>query len=112
MHPRMRELVAGEVERLGRKCVVNAAVLFRIGLDELCDVVLCVRAPLFQRLRRARSRDGLAAPAALRRIWAQRGICLKPKGARVDTLTVRNAGSVDALRRAVRALFDVRRADS
>lgn len=106
LHPRMREIVAGEVERAGRRCVINAAVLYRMGLHELCDVVLCVRAPLPVRLARARTRDGMRAAAAMRRMWAQRGICLRPRGARVDTYSVRNAGTKEALTRAVVALFD------
>lgn len=109
LHPRMREIVAAEVARLGRHCVINAAILYRMGLHELCDLVLCVRAPLLSRLRRASSRDGLAPPAALRRMWAQRGICLKPKGARVDTHTVRNAGSIGDLKARVLALLDAQR---
>lgn len=112
VHPRMREVVAEEVARLGGHCVVNAAILYRMGLHELCDLVVCVRSRLWLRLRRARKRDGAGAFRALRRIRAQRGICLKPMGARVDTLTVRNDGSVETLKRAVLSLIDARRDDS
>lgn len=108
VHPVMRKTVAEEVARSGRRCVVNAAILYRMGLHELCDLVICVRAPLLVRLARARSRDGVGPRRALERIRAQRGICLKPKGARVDTVTVRNAGSVTALRRAVLAALPAR----
>ena len=112
LHPRMRELVAEEVSRLGRHCVINAAILYRMGLHELCDAVICVRASLPVRLRRARARDGAPALRSLRRMWAQRGICLKPMGARVDTHTVRNDGSVETLKPVVLALLDARRDDS
>lgn len=112
VHPRMRELVAEEVFRLGRHCVVNAAILYRMRLHELCDVVICVKASVAVRLRRARARDGAGTLPSLRRMWAQRGICLKPKGSRVDTHTVRNDGSVQTLRRVVLALLDKRRDES
>jgi dephospho-CoA kinase len=112
VHPRMCEVVAGEVSRLHRHCVVNAAILYRMGLHELCDLAICVRASVLVRLVRARARDGVGPVRALRRMWAQRGICLKPMGARVDTLTVRNDGSVETLRRVVLALLDKRRDDS
>jgi len=106
LHPRMREIVAAEVDGLGRRCVINAAVLYKMALHELCDVVLCVHAPLRARLRRAWTRDGRGALPTLRRVWSQRGICLKPMGSRVDTHTVRNAGSMADLERAVGALLD------
>jgi dephospho-CoA kinase len=112
VHPRMRDTVAREVARLGRSCVINAAILYKMGLHELCDAVICVKAPLLVRLARARSRDGVAAIPALRRMLAQRGICLKPEGAGVDTLTVRNSGSVESLRRLVVAQLGALRADS
>lgn len=112
VHPRMREIVAEEVSRLGRHCAVNAAILYRMGLHELCDAVICVRASVRVRLRRARERDGALPLRSLRRMWAQRGICLKPKGVRVDTHTVRNDGNVETLRREVLALLDDRREDS
>ena len=88
--------------RAGRGPVVlNAALLFRMGLDRLCGAVLCVRAPWWARLARARRRDGLGLVQGLRRIASQRGICPKLPGPGVDIYYVDNAGGPDALRERV-----------
>jgi dephospho-CoA kinase len=108
-HPRaLRELesivhppMAGEVEqilqRLDGRVAINAAVLFRMGLQRLCDAVICVRAPLIRRLRRARRRDGVTLIQMLRRMRAQRGICPKFNANGVDIYYVDNDRGLDHL---------------
>jgi dephospho-CoA kinase len=97
VHPPM----VGEVERLLRQLegavVVNAAVLFRMGLERLCDAVVCVRAPLIQRLRRARGRDRIGLFQVMRRMRAQRGICSKLNANGVDIYYVDNDRGLDHL---------------
>jgi dephospho-CoA kinase len=78
--------------------VVNAALLFPMGLDSLCDLVLWVKAPLLTRLRRARRRDGLPVPDILRRFWTQRELEPQPSASRVDIYSVENRGGLDRLR--------------
>jgi dephospho-CoA kinase len=98
VHPPMVERVRSQLAREQGWIAINAAVLFRMGLDRLCDLVLCVRAPLRARLARARARDGLRAFQALRRLAAQRRICPKLKAPGVDIYYVDNDGGLDALR--------------
>jgi dephospho-CoA kinase len=98
VHPRMVQRVREELALGGGPVVLNAAVLFRMGLDRLCDAVRCVRAPWCKRLARARRRDGLGLVQGLRRIASQRGICPKLPGPGVDIYYVDNAGDGDALR--------------
>jgi len=97
VHPPM----VGEVERvlgqLGGAVVINAAVLFRMGLERLCDAVICVRAPLIQRLKRSRRRDRAGLLQVLRRMRAQRGICSKLNGNGVDIYYVDNDRGLDHL---------------
>ncbi len=93
VHPAM----VAEVERRVKGCrapvVINAAILFRMGLARLCDFVVCVHAPSALRLARAMRRDGLGLLAAARRLAGQGRVCPKTAPPDVDTLTVRNSGS-------------------
>ena len=97
VHPPMVREVERILERLEGAVVVNAAVLFRMGLERLCDAVVCVRAPLFRRLKRARRRDGATWIQVLRRIRAQRGICPKLNANGVDIYYVDNDRGLDHL---------------
>jgi len=81
-----------------RGTVVNAALLFPMGLDALCDMVLWVEAPLPLRLKRARERDGLSVQDVLRRFWAQRELEPQPSTSDVDIHSVENRGGLDLLR--------------
>ena len=90
LHPRMVARVEALLERSEPRTVINAAILFRMGLERYCDFVICVRAPLARRLGRARRRDGLGIVAAIRRLSSQRGICPKTNAAAVDTYYVDN----------------------
>ena len=97
VHPPM----VGEVERMLQRVegvvVINAAVLLRMGLERLCDAVICVRAPLIQRLKRARRRDRAGLRQVLRRMRAQRGICPKLNENGVDIYYVDNDRGLDHL---------------
>jgi dephospho-CoA kinase len=109
LHPRMVERIRAELAAAGGPVVLNAALLFRMGLDRLCSAVLCVRAPCWVRLARARRRDGLRLLPALRRLASQRGICSRLGGPGVDIYYINNAGGVDALReRTLRLLREKR----
>jgi len=97
LHPRMAARVEEMIRGYGGRVVINAAVLFRMGLDRMCDFVICVRAPLLKRLVRARRRDGLGPVAALRRVASQRGICPKSNGRAVDIYYVGNSRGLEWL---------------
>ena len=97
VHPPMVGEVEGDLQRLDGQVVINAAVLFRMGLQRLCDAVVCVRAPLIQRLKRARRRDEVTLMQMLRRMRAQRGICPKLNANGVDIYYVDNDRGLDHL---------------
>jgi len=105
VHPVMVERVREQLAREEGRVALNAAVLFRMGLDRLCSLVLCVRAPLRARLARARTRDGLGTWQALRRLAAQRGICPKLNAPGVDIYYVDNDGGLEALRERTLAIL-------
>jgi dephospho-CoA kinase len=101
----MVEEVERILQRLEGSVVINAAVLFRMGLERLCDAVVCVRAPWIQRLRRARRRDGTTLIQMLRRMRAQRGICPKLNANDVDIYYVDNDRGLDRLHTQIRTIL-------
>jgi dephospho-CoA kinase len=98
VHPVMAQRVGERIRAASGPVVVNAAILFRMDLQRMCDRVICVRAGLLRRLRRAWRRDRCGPLAALRRIFSQRGICPKSGPGFVDTYYVGNNGTLAALR--------------
>ncbi len=79
--------------------VINAALLFPMGLDRLCDAIILVTAPLFRRVQRARRRDDHSFRHILRRLWSQRGLNAQAYRSPADTITVENGRSLEALHR-------------
>ncbi|MGM0431994.1 MAG: dephospho-CoA kinase [Spirochaetota bacterium] len=82
IHPAMvercRELAeARDQETFPQGTVLNAAVLYKMGLDQLCSAVLYVRACVVKRLNRARAARGMTTGEFLRRNAAQRHIAPK-----------------------------------
>jgi len=90
LHPRMKQLVAGEVRRSRGDVVINAALLFPMGLAALVDAVIVVRAPLLLRIRRARRRDDVGWRGILARVRAQKEIIPQPPPLNVDIYYVWN----------------------
>ncbi|HEY9071146.1 MAG TPA: dephospho-CoA kinase [Candidatus Ozemobacteraceae bacterium] len=75
MHPAMNREVEELLEEEHRKgaplVLVNAALLYTMGLDRLCQVILYVRAPDLMRLNRIVSTRGLPVELARVRLLAQ-----------------------------------------
>jgi dephospho-CoA kinase len=121
VHPWMRDAVRREIEawRAGggatdaddsgtpgggerssggaRGLVINAALLFYMDLDSLCDAVLLVRAPLWARFRRARRRDDLSFRRILHRLWTQRRLDTQALSSPAETITVENGRTLEVL---------------
>jgi dephospho-CoA kinase len=109
VHPWMREEVRREIEAFRRAAagegveprapglVINAALLFHMQMDTLCDAVILVRAPFFTRLMRAVRRDGFALRRILPRMRAQAELETQARASRADIITVDNRGTPQAL---------------
>ncbi|MEX0742497.1 MAG: dephospho-CoA kinase [Alkalispirochaeta sp.] len=80
-----------------RGLVINAALLFYMKLDTLCDAVVLVRAPLWQRFQRARRRDDLPLRQILHRLWTQRGLDAQALASPAETITVENGRTPEVL---------------
>jgi len=105
VHPWMVEETKRRIDDAGApKVVINAAILFKMKLHELCDSVLIVRAPTIRRIARCMKRDGLSLRQIIGRLRAQRGLNRAPKD--VDTVTVWNSGSLPRLRRRVEQVLE------
>ena len=109
LHP---DLVAEVKSRLSSRLsesegpvVINAAILFRLGLHRFCDQVICVQAPLLVRLSRAMARDRLSIRQALIRILSQRRICPKFKPAGVDIYYIKNKKDLEQLQEQALAIL-------
>jgi dephospho-CoA kinase len=105
VHPRMileciRQQERGE-ETGALAVVFNAALLHRMGLDNLCDVVCYVKAPFPTRFFRAKQRDGLGLKAFVSRILSQRDISAdRIQGASVVYI-LKNSGDTAFIHRQV-----------
>ena len=104
LHPRMKELVAEDVRRSPGDCAINAALLFPMGLAELADAVIVVRAPLFLRACRARRRDRLSWRELFARFRSQGKIIPQPPPANVDIYNVWNTRNRSSLERSVETI--------
>ncbi len=108
LHPAMVSRVESMVSEIDGNIVINAAILFKMGLQRLCDCVICVTAPFWTRLKRARSRDLLGTVAILRRLLSQRGICPKFNSMDVDIYSVSNSGDKNSLKAKVENILHER----
>ncbi len=109
VHPGMADRVRVIVDKRKQRVIINAAVLFKMGLHTVCDVVICVSAPILTRLRRAKSRDSLNIWQALQRIRAQRGLCPKTNAENVDIYFVRNSRDRESLKAKVQSFLQGRK---
>lgn len=124
VHPRMVEMTAARVRELRRDCeaggegragadgdgcpvgvVINAAILFRMGLHSLCDTVLYVTAPFFTIWRRARSRDDATLVQVVKRLRSQRDVDPQYSSPDADIHSVENDGDRERLRRQIARLL-------
>ena len=92
VHPEMVRMVKEAIAK-NENVIVNAAILFEMGLDKLCDIVFWLSAPAIVRFFRGMRRDNAKAKMMLKRIWAQRKMNPKNFSSSSDIYTIRNIGS-------------------
>ncbi|MCD6253367.1 MAG: dephospho-CoA kinase [Thermotogae bacterium] len=100
-HPLIREITRDKLQESKSKIVViDAALLFKIGLDEFCDVIICVKAPevlCIERLKAKGKRESIAHAI----LNAQKGEIYT----RCDKV-VENTGTVEDLEREADRLWN------
>ena len=107
VHPWMVEETKRRIaEAENQNIVINAAILHRMGLHRVCDLIIIIRAPFLVRFRRAKRRDGHSWTETFKRLRTQARQrrredipkqFLNEKGEDVDTVRVNNGGSKDTL---------------
>lgn len=94
VHPRMVRMVEEIIASApGTDFCINAAILYRMRLDRLCDRVLWVTAPAPVRLRRAMQRDRGGICPAINRMRSQSDVVpprAQHSGQDVDIMKVTN----------------------
>jgi dephospho-CoA kinase len=106
-HPRIRAMAEEAIAQLRQAgtvplAVLDAALLFEAGWDDLCDEVWVVSAPEEVALERLVSRNGLSVAAARERFRAQ--LPVEEKRARGDVV-IENSGTLAELERQVEAVW-------
>ena len=105
VHPKMRQLCIQQLEmyrlRGIRAVLINAALLSRMQLDVLCDVVCFVKAPRLLRLARSMRRDGATIASFLKISASQRDICAHALHGAHDLYIVKNCGPKGFIHRQV-----------
>lgn len=77
VHPPMRRRIVERIQELKpNRVVIDAALLYYLELDPLCDAVVWVQSSFWRRLRRAMARDNGSLRAALRVMRAQKRLKL------------------------------------
>ncbi|MGJ8455469.1 dephospho-CoA kinase [Pseudothermotoga sp. U03pept] len=73
VHPLIRERVKKQIDLLDGLIIIDAAILHRLGLDELCDLVVTIVAPFEKIIQRLRDK-GLSEEEINKRLSAQQDI--------------------------------------
>jgi len=94
VHPEMVRMVKDIIAER-KDVVINAAILFEMGLDKLCDLIFWVDAPAIIRFFRGLRRDNVGAKALLKRIWSQRRMNPNNFSTDADIFIIRNISSRD-----------------
>lgn len=71
LHPIITEAVKNEIAAARSPVVLSAPLLFEVGLDKLCDCVVCIDCPREKRIERIIKRDGSDRQTAIGIIDAQ-----------------------------------------
>ena len=92
VHPEMVRMVEDIIAEQ-QNVVINAAILFEMGLDKLCDIIFWVDAPVIVRFFRGLKRGGATPWGLFKRIWAQRKMNPNNFSTDADIFTISNIGS-------------------
>ncbi len=104
VHPTMVAMTEEQIADVKTKApesvgvVVNAAILQRMGLGRLCDLIVFVTAPFFQILQRAKARDGAGLLQVVRRLKSQKDVGSQFSPSNADIYSVENDGDRERLR--------------
>ena len=108
VHPRMVSYIVDEMEeaRFSKRypmVVIDAALVYEINIEQLFDAIVVVYAPLDERYRRVRQRDGMSKQEFFSRV--DRQIPLEEKRKWAD-FVIDNSKSPEETEKEARQVFD------
>ncbi len=108
VHPRMVSYIVDEMEeaRFSKRyplVVIDAALVYEINIEQLFDAIVVVYAPLDERYRRVRQRDGMSKQEFFSRV--DRQIPLEEKRKWAD-FVIDNSGSYEETEKEARRIFE------
>jgi len=83
--------------------VIDAALVYEISIEKMFDAVIVVNAPILQRQKRVRDRDGMTKKQFLARVEKQ--IPLQDKVSWAD-FVIENEDTIDVLEKRTKEVFD------
>ncbi len=105
VHPHMNSLLEKAIRTSKADVCIDAAILYRLPAVNECNAVLEIRAPLLQRIRRAKQRDGTGLFSALARIHSQSRLWKMGNSLKVPRLVLHNGGNAEALEKCLKKLL-------
>lgn len=108
VHPEMVNMTRQIISER-ENVIVNAAILFEMGLDKLCDLIFWVQAPAIIRLFRGIRRDNMPAKAVIKRLWAQRKIGPNKFSSKADIITINNVGKQQTSAEKIKEILNLRK---
>lgn len=105
VHPKMvlmcKELIEKEERKGAKAIIINAALLHRMQLDLICDIICYVHTPLLLRYRRAKVRDKMSWNKFIRVQEAQKDINSTLFDTEGDVYIMKNYGKQSFIHRQV-----------
>ena len=103
VHSVMTNKIKQEIKKNKKKICINAALLFDMNLDKLCNKIIVVKAGLFKILSRAKKRDGSSIFRTLKILNHQRN--LKKIRKNNNIILLKNHGSIKMLQIQIKKLI-------
>jgi dephospho-CoA kinase len=106
-HPWMVQRTREIIQISPRKTwLIDAALLFPMKLDQLCNIVFFIQAPFLARLKRGLNRDKRGLWQTLKRMLSQDKIRPQPSSEHTDVYKVWNRNSVEDTWEQIRTILD------
>ncbi len=108
VHPRMAEVLVEEMERARFSgkfpiIIIDAALIYEISIEKMFDLIIVVNAPMQQRIKRVKERDGMTRAQFKER--ADKQIPLDEK-AKWGDIVIQNDGTLEELEQRTRKVYN------